>query len=209
MFVLTPPQQKKSNASSSAGVYGLLAPREVVDYARSLKAYIERVEMCPLRFHLWYAYLYSGHFGRPEKPDRTHVVESFVSAYISTVMKNSTFEKQKAISYIASHAGSEFHNSFKAMKRDIVISRRLIVLTYVCFCVKAVGEDSSIRWDWIRRCRKCPWERRCESGDANRDRHSAATRAPPAKEERRNSAKRKIGRCPIWQPGGAVHCISS
>ena len=159
MFVLTPPQQKKSNASSSAGVYGLLAPREVVDYARSLKTYIERVEMCPLRFHLGYAYLYSGHFGRPqEKPDRTDVVESFVSAYISTVMKNSTFEKQKAISYIASHAGSEFHNSFKAMKRDIVetwlFSHRKNLRPWRAASVR-VGSRLCRHWTNVQKCNWC------------------------------------------------------
>ena len=35
---------------SASGIFGLLAPREVVDYAQSLRSYIEKIDACPSTF---------------------------------------------------------------------------------------------------------------------------------------------------------------
>ena len=128
---------------SASGIYGLLATQEVVDYARTLKPYIEKIERCPLQYHLGYAYLYSGHKPKPdEKPERTDAVESYISAYISVVMTTSTFARQRTISYIETHLNSEFHNSFKALKRDVVMK-----LDYSRIA-KVYGLDDQLQLGW-------------------------------------------------------------
>ena len=75
----------KDMASSARLMFD--ASKEVVEYVRMMKEYIMQIEMCPLHYNLGNAYLFSGQEPKPaETPERSEVVESYISAYISVVM---------------------------------------------------------------------------------------------------------------------------